>query len=663
MRRATCYCTPNQTLAGEEHTWKFVYSSLTKLPKGAKIRFDLNSQGRDIDWEIPTTNLKKTEKLIYATFKGTTLQAEEIEVEGRFTPLYEFTLPMPLEAGAQFVIILGSKGEKNKGGIRAQTRAERRRPFFLSVDPKGKGHYEDVETISVDIRGNALSQIRILSPSCVVKNKRFDVFVRFEDEFGNLTSHAQEDSLIELSHEGFRDNLKWRIFVPETGHLAIPNLYFNEAGFYRLRLLVQPSKEEFFSPPIRCVEQEDSRIFWGSLHGESDRFDCTENIEACLRHFRDDLALQFYGVSPFSSQEETPQEIWSALSQNVATFNEDERFSAFLGCQWVGEPGSEGTRLFVYAKDQKPLIRHKELKYSTLKKVYKCFSPKELLSIPTFTMAEGTHYDFEHFDAQYERVVEIYNAWGSSECSKKEGNPRPIASPKKSGYTEAKEGSIREALNRNHRFGFVAGGWDDRGIYGHLFDSDQEQYSPGLTAIFSAAQTREGLMEALHQRSCYATTGARMIVYFSIAGVSMGKETNTTEKPGLSVNRHLVGHVAGTTALTKVQIIRNGTVLHTWEPNQYAFEFAFDDLAPLQKVSIDLKRGTYPFSYYYLRVVQQDGHIAWSSPIWVDLTPIQPASREHKKASPQPRPSSPAISDFEEEDESDDEDDFEDEDF
>ena len=30
------------------------------------------------------------------------------------------------------------------------------------------------------------------------------------------------------------------------------------------------------------------------------------------------------------------------------------------------------------------------------------------------------------------------------------------------------------------------------------------------------------------------------------------------------------------------------------------------------------------FVYYYLRVLQEDGHMAWSSPIWIDLHDIQP---------------------------------------
>ena len=52
------------------------------------------------------------------------------------------------------------------------------------------------------------------------------------------------------------------------------------------------------------------------------------------------------------------------------------------------------------------------------------------------------------------------------------------------GIEQTPEGSVVEALTRNCRFGFVAGGLDDRGIYSGCFDSDQVQYSPGLTGLF-----------------------------------------------------------------------------------------------------------------------------------------------------------------------------------
>ena len=280
----------------------------------------------------------------------------------------------------------------------------------------------------MDIRGGELANIRILTPSFVAKNKRFDVIVRFEDEFGNLTNDAPEDTLIELSHEHLRENLNWKLFVPETGFISLPNLYFNEAGVYTIQLVNSKTKQIFRSSPIRCFPDNNKHLYWGLLHGESDRFDSTENIENCLRHFRDDKAFNFYGTSPYESQEETSNDIWKSISQNIADFDEDERFTTFLGFQWQGEPKIEGSRLIVYSKENKPLLRKKDIKNSSLKKIYKSFSPKEIISIPSFTMAKGVEYNFDNFDPDFERVVEIYNAWGSSEMTKKEGNPRPISS-------------------------------------------------------------------------------------------------------------------------------------------------------------------------------------------------------------------------------------------
>lgn len=656
MRRSICYCEPNYALAGESNTWKFIYTPSTTLPKGTKLKFDLQSKGREIDWHIPTANLKKNGGAIYAVVgKGKTLQAVEVDTPDSFVPQYEFTLPAALEAGQPFTVVVGAKeGESKKGSlIRAQTTAQRRRPFFLYIDPTGKGHYGDPEVFSMDIRGGELANIRVLTPSFVAKNKRFDVVVRFEDEFGNLTNNAPDETLIELSHEHLRENLNWKLFVPETGFIALPNLYFNEEGVYTIQLHNTHTKQVFRSSPIKCFPENNKHLFWGLIHGESDRFDSTENIENCMRHFRDDKAFNFYGISAFESQEETSNEMWKLISQNVADFDEDERFSTFLGFQWQGEAKTEGLRHFLYAKDNKPLLRKKDLKSNTLKKIYKSFSPKELVSIPSFTMAKGVEYNFDQFDPDFERVVEIYNAWGSSEMTKKEGNSRPIAS-QGTGFAESAEGSIQKALQKNCRFGFVAGGLDDRGIYADLYDSDQEQYSPGLTAIIAPVHSREALVEALYQRSCYATTGERIIVGLYLAGLPMGKETSTAEKQGLAINRHLSGYVAGTTRLKKVEIIRNGKVIKSFEPTGYAFEFEYDDMTALEKVCIDAKDKKPPFCYYYLRAVQEDGHIAWSSPIWVDYIPLSSLPKTAvKRAAPKPVKKPIIEDDFDEDDEDD----------
>ncbi len=638
MRRSLCYTEPSLALAGEMRTWKFIYSPAITLPKGARLKFDLQSQGREIDWEVPSVNMRSSGNVIYGLYEESekVVQAQEIEVPDHFVPQFEFTLPTPLDAGEKFTIVMGAPLKSKTKTVTengCQTQAERRRTFLLYIDPKGKGNFEEPETFSIDVKGNILSHIRILVPSLVTRNKRFDIVVRFEDEFGNLTANAPADTLINLSYEHLRENLNWKLFVPETGFVNLPNLYFNEEGIYRIKLINHQSKKTYTSPPIKCLNDASRAIFWGLLHGESDRYDSADDIENCLRFFRDDSALDFFASSCFESVEETPNDVWKLISQNVQDMSEEDRFVVFQGCQWEGDTAEEGVRHLLFSKDNKPLPRRKDVKYSNLKKIYKAFSFKELISIPSFTMGNGHTYDFKEYNPEYERVVEIYNAWGSSERTAKENNPWPISCASKNGIKENAEGSIISALKNNCRFGFIAGGLDDRGLYGNLFDSDQEQYTPGLTAILSENCSREGLMQALYQRSCYATTGERILIGFFIAGEPMGSELSSIEKPGLEINRHISGYIAGTDTITKVEIIRNGEVFKEFTPNQMQFEFALDDMEPLSAATIKHPKSESEFAFYYVRVQQADSHGAWSSPIWVD----NHAERRKKKIETKPK--------------------------
>ena len=644
MRRSICYCDPNYAVAGHINTWKFLYTTSISLSKGTILRFELLSDGRDIDWEIPTTNIKKSKNVIFAKLENKKiLQAKTVETEDSFFPLYEFVLPEKVQSGSTITFVIGSTKDQEKArtsnGTQAQTYAQRRRQFHLYVDTSGKGRFEEPEVFSMDVRGGKLSALKILAPSFVVRNKRFDLIVRCEDEFGNLTNDAPEDTLIELTYHQLRENLNWKLFVPETGFITLPNLYFNEPGIYTIELHNMKTKEVFYSPPIKCFSKNDQKLYWGMLHGESERIDSTENIESCLRHFRDDKAINFISSSSFEDNKETPNDTWKMISNSIAEFNEPDRFVTFLGFQWQGNRKSEGLREFIYSKDNKPLLRKKETRYNALKKIYRSFSPKEMISIPGFTMGKGMGFDFKDFNPEFERVVEIYNSWGSSECTKKEGNPRPIKSPKRTGIQEAQEGSIQKALQENKRFGFVGGGLDDRGAYADFYDDDQMQYSPGFTAIIAPEHTRAALFDALYKRSCYATTGPRIILGIHLAGTPMGSETSTADKHGLLYNRHITGFVAGTDTLKTIEIIRNGKVIQTYKPNDYHFEFAYDDMVNLDKVAIDAKDKKPPFVYYYLRVTQKDSHMAWSSPIWVDYVPGKPLKKSSKSSSKNPKKS------------------------
>jgi hypothetical protein len=64
--------------------------------------------------------------------------------------------------------------------------------------------------------------------------------------------------------------------------------------------------------------------------------------------------------------------------------------------------------------------------------------------------------------------------------------------------------------------------------------------------------------------------------------------------------------VVGTSAIAKVEIIKDGKFVFNTEPNGTTAGFTYVDAKP--------GKGE---SWYYVRVTQLDRNLAWSSPIWV----------------------------------------------
>src|SRR5690606_17702618 len=132
--------------------------------------------GRNLDWQVPSPNLKEKSNVIWAELpNGKTLSPTQIEHPETGSPSFEFTLPLAMKPGDTLNIIIKDNN--------AQKTVQRRRPFHLFIDPKGKGDYKESETFFLDVRGNHLTALKIIPPSPVARNKRFDVIVRFEDMY------------------------------------------------------------------------------------------------------------------------------------------------------------------------------------------------------------------------------------------------------------------------------------------------------------------------------------------------------------------------------------------------------------------------------------------------------------------------------------------------
>jgi hypothetical protein len=80
----------------------------------------------------------------------------------------------------------------------------------------------------------------------------------------------------------------------------------------------------------------------------------------------------------------------------------------------------------------------------------------------------------------------------------------------------------------------------------------------------------------------------------------MGEAFSTSDKPVVKVR------AIGTLPLARVVVIKNNKLVYTATPDAKTadFEYRDDDIEPGE-------------SYYYVRVEQSDGSLAWASPIWV----------------------------------------------
>ena len=165
--------------------------------------------------------------------------------------------------------------------------------------------------------------------------------------------------------------------------------------------------------------------------------------------------------------------------------------------------------------------------------------------------------------------------------------------------------SLQELLHKGLKVGVIASGDGHEGHPGHPAYGSKRSNFGALMAVWATELTRESVWKAIRRRRCYATTGSRTFLEFSINGVSMGGEV-TLEDP--RAKRLLRITAAGEKGIETVEIIKDNAVFHSTTIHA--------DTAELEIPDTEYSRGT---DFYYLRVTEVDGNQAWSSPIWVQL--------------------------------------------
>jgi hypothetical protein len=151
----------------------------------------------------------------------------------------------------------------------------------------------------------------------------------------------------------------------------------------------------------------------------------------------------------------------------------------------------------------------------------------------------------------------------------------------------------------------------------------------GLAAVWAPELKREALFDALRQRRCYATTGERILLDFSVDGVAMGREIRRRRGSRLQLSLA----VWGTAGLVRVDLLRcrpgedsGFRVIRSDSPRaggsmQTGGVAAVGVPKLVTDHRIELEDEFTGPAVYYARVVQEPldwPGMAWSSPVWID---------------------------------------------
>ncbi len=204
------------------------------------------------------------------------------------------------------------------------------------------------------------------------------------------------------------------------------------------------------------------------------------------------------------------------------------------------------------------------------------------------TSATGMGTDWRNNDPLVEPVVEIYQ--GHRHNYEFIGAPRSATKATNIGGYEPK-GFVIHALDKGYKLGFQA-------------SSDHISTHMSYGIVLTDDLSRQGIIDAFKRRHSYAATD-NIIAEFRCGKHIMGDIFDVSGPPRLEIK------VLGTAPIAKISIIRDGKYVHVAEPKKAEADVTFTDA--------DAPRGK--TSYYYARVEQSDGNLAWLSPMWITYQP------------------------------------------
>lgn len=621
---ATVEALRGPAVAGSPGSWRIVYRA---GPAGVAVGGTVHLQVSPF-WGWSTPQTERPQALGYTTIE-TAAPGVELSAETLDQQLLAIAIGgRPLAAGEEIVVTYGA----GPAGALADRYAERESRFWVAVDGDGDGVRELIaESPAVDVMPGPPARLLLHLPSTARPRDRVTLTAALVDAAGNgwpaaagtleLRLPAGVD-LVDSSADsavGVERVVSLALAVEDRGRLVVPLRLSGEAGgVMRVRGRVEGvavgSGFEAESNPL-VVAPAGRRILWADLQNHSGLSDGSATPDDLLRYAREVAALDAAAVTDHDHwgmrfMDGEPS-IWRRTLDAAELRNEPGRFVALAGYEWTN--WVEGHRHVVFFEPTTEavaglLLSAIDERYDEPQELWAGLEDVRALTFAHHSAGAPIATDWSSAPpAGAEPVTEIVSVHGSSEAA---DSPGMVVRNALAGNF------VRDALDRGYGLGFVG---SSDGHDGHPGLAHLASPSGGVAAILSDEVTREGVYEALLARRTYATNGPRIVVRASYAGWPIGADI-----PAEAAAAGAVGPIAGVPQATLVvRAIAPGEIERIEVASRQgatgAGALTGEALCAEGERECSLTvplPGFQAGGYLYLRVVQEDGGAAWTSPFF-----------------------------------------------
>ena len=305
-------------------------------------------------------------------------------------------------------------------------------------------------------------------------------------------------------------------------------------------------------------------------------------------------------------------DFWNTMTQKLADmYHFPDRFSTLYG--YERNPGNPfGHRNLIYTHRNYPIVPFfipahplfllpdspdgELLTFSSMgfgsgvrnetKLMYEVARKTNGLAIPHTSGTSSMGTDWRDNDPEVDTVAEIYQ--GARQNYEHKNAPRGID-----------DGEEADAAGGFQEPGMFWNAWSKGYKIGVIASSDHFSTHISYAMVYSPDTSREAIHDSIRLRRTYGATD-NIVLEFRMGTALMGEEIVAYEPQRILVRAR------GTDKISAIHLVRDAAYIYKLEPGKQEVE--------LEYLDVDAGPGDH---WYYVRVEQEDGELAWSSPIWI----------------------------------------------